>query len=740
VPPDIGTVRERLDVWRTMLRIRRLEEAVLRLAEDPSRPIRGHVHVYIGQEATGTGGCAALRDGDYLFTTHRNHGHVLARGGEPSRILAEILGRVDGSSQGRAGGFHVAAPPLGVLHTSAIVGGNLPLAAGAALAAMRQGSGAVALAFFGDGAMEEGVFSETLNIAQLWRLPVIFLMENNSVSPLERSGRGSPTSEHSASALADVPRAFGLATEVVDGTDVEQVLDATTRAVAAARAGRRPAFIESRTARWPGNYGSSPTLSLSGETRLDWAWTPGTAPEPVRSWVEHSDPLLMLARRLLRSGEVAQEELLRLDAEVQHEMRAAVDFALASPEPSAEEVAKFVLAPLQQDAAAAAALPLAPEAWHAAGGATSQIVSSKESAPRSTVVTSVEAPGGEATLSARPATSRERREVTYVQAMAEALEEILTEDSRVILFGANFVGAGPNRALMAAIQERFAERIMWPPIAELGYCGVAIGAAMAGMRPIVDLSTATFSYEAIPQIVNEAAIAYANSAGQTRTPVVFHMLYGLRGGGAAQHSGSPQGWYWNTPGLQVAMPGSPLDVKGLLRWAALKSESPTMFMSHQRLFGVRGPMPEGGFDIPFGQAEVKRQGADLSIIACGVQVPRALEAAEVLAREAGLDCEVVDPRTLQPLDLATMLGSVRKTGRVIVTDESHDTGGVAAGLAAIIADEAFDSLRAPIKRVSTLHVPVPYARTLEDAIAPTVERIAAAGREIVGHTPPVSTR
>jgi pyruvate dehydrogenase E1 component beta subunit len=306
----------------------------------------------------------------------------------------------------------------------------------------------------------------------------------------------------------------------------------------------------------------------------------------------------------------------------------------------------------------------------------------------------------------------------------------MAEEPRATLFGANFVGAGPHRAMMAQLQERYAERIVWPPIAELAYCGIAIGAAMAGMRPIVDLSTATFSYEAIPQIVNEAAIAYANSAGQTTVPVVFHMLYGLRGGGAAQHSGSPQSWYWNTPGLQVAMPGSPADVKGLLRWAALKSQSPTVFLSHQRLFGSRGLVPDGSFELPFGRAEIKRPGRDVTIVACGVQVPRALEAAASLAADDRIDCEVVDPRTLAPLDLETILASVRKTGRVVVTDESHDLCGVAAGLAALIADAGFEDLRAPIKRVSTQPVPVPYARTLEEAITPSAERIAAAVRAV----------
>jgi acetoin:2,6-dichlorophenolindophenol oxidoreductase subunit alpha len=343
--PKIAFVPASLDLLRTMLRIRRLEEAVVRLAEDASRPIRGHAHVYIGQEAAGSGACAALAPDDYVFTTHRNHGHVLARGGEPGKILAEILGRVDGYSHGRAGGFHVAAPHLGILHTSAIVGGSIPLAAGAAFAARRLGTSKIAIVFFGDGAMEEGVFSETLNIAQLWRLPVVFFMENNSVSADERSGRGSPTSEHSAAALSDVPRAYGLDTRVVDGTDVDRVFEVTHQVVEAARSGGGPFFIESRTSRWPGNYGASPSLALGGATDIAWAWSAETAPEPVRRWVEQSDPVLLLARRLLATQVLGQDDLSQLDAEVGSEMTRAVEFALSSPEPRPQSATEFVLAP-----------------------------------------------------------------------------------------------------------------------------------------------------------------------------------------------------------------------------------------------------------------------------------------------------------------------------------------------------------------------------------------------------------
>ena len=318
-----------------MLRIRRLEEAVVRLTHEQPDLIRSHVHVAIGQEATAVGACAALRTDDYLFTTHRNHAHVLARGGDPGKILAEILGRVDGYCHGRGGSFHVAAPELGILHTSAIVGGCLPLAAGAAFAARRLGNGRVSLVFFGDGAMEEGVFSETLNIAQLWHLPVVFVMENNSVSPTERSGRGSPTSEHSARALSDVPRAYGVATEVVDGTDLARVRAVVEGGAAHARAGNGPFFIEARTSRWPGNYGSAPTLRGTGPTQLSWAWSTSDAPEALRGWIP-ADPVLKYTTQFDRA------EVERIDADIVHEIDDALHFALRSPEPRPEELFAYV--------------------------------------------------------------------------------------------------------------------------------------------------------------------------------------------------------------------------------------------------------------------------------------------------------------------------------------------------------------------------------------------------------------
>jgi len=322
------------------------------------------------------------------------------------------------------------------------------------------------------------------------------------------------------------------------------------------------------------------------------------------------------------------------------------------------------------------------------------------------------------------------QEMTFGESLITALEEIMGQDRRVVLIGGGLVGTGSGQAQLARLREKYSSRIKNPPIAELGFCGIAAGAAMAGLRPLVDIGTATFSYEAIPQIVNEAAIAYSNSGGQTNVPVVYFMRYGIRGGGGVQHSGSPQPWYWNTPGLQLAMPASPADAKGLLRTALMRSQNPTIFLAHERLMDDRGPVPDGDYEIPFGQAAVKREGRDVTIIATGIQVPRALAAAEVLGKER-ISAEVVDPRTLQPLDKASLLASVKKTGRLVVTDESHDNCGVAAGLAAILADEAFTSLRAPIKRVAIPHVPIPFAVPLENFVTPTTERIVEAVRTLL---------
>src|SRR4030095_9709053 len=295
------------------------------------------------------------------------------------------------------------------------------------------------------------------------------------------------------------------------------------------------------------------------------------------------------------------------------------------------------------------------------------------------------------------------RELAYYEAKFEALEEIMAADQRVHLINGTFLSLSPHRHVCQPLQKKYGDRMISPPISELGFCGLATGAAMAGLRPVVDLSTGSFIYAAWPQVDNQAAHAFSMSGVQTKVPVVFHLLHGLRGGGAAQHSGSPQAMLWNCPGLEIAIPSSPRDVKGLLK-TALARDNRTTFVDHTRLLDTRGEVPETDKSIPFGVADVKRPGGDVTLIATSYTVQVSLQAAAKVDKE-GIDVEVVDPRTLVPLRLATIISSIEKTHRVVIADETHQSCGVAAEIAARIAESGFDKLKTRIRRVSTLDVP-----------------------------------
>ena len=334
--PDVSRERQ-LGMLRKMLMIRRAEEHVIRFNEDYEGLIRGHFHVYIGQESAGVAACEALLPEDYVFSTHRNHGHVIAKGGDPKRVLAEIIGRETGYCLGRAGTFHVAAPDLKILHTSAIVGGCLALAAGTALASQVQETKAVSVVFFGDGAMEEGVFYEALNISRLWQLPLIFLMENN----YRRAGRSG--SSHSAKELADVARALDVETTIIDGADTGLVYKTTSELARRTRAGEGPFFVEARSHPWPGNEGAHPKL-IAGFTNINWAWDAGPVPEAARPWYAEGDPVLIYARELVKTGGFTRDEIERLDGEVRKEADEAARFALESPLPDPKAALNFAYA------------------------------------------------------------------------------------------------------------------------------------------------------------------------------------------------------------------------------------------------------------------------------------------------------------------------------------------------------------------------------------------------------------
>jgi len=327
--------------WRLieiMLVIRRFEESLLRLSAE--KRFTGHYHLYIGQEATGAAVMSMLEPRDRLNTTHRNHGHVLARGADPGRAMAEILGRAGGLNGGRGGTLHLSDAALGFLSTSGIVGGAISLGVGGGYACKRKQDGSVCASFFGDGALEEGVSFEALNIASLWKLPVLFVCENNSAGSWA-PGEGYPTLVHASSDLCQIPRSLGIASMRVDGADAAAVHAAASDAVARCRRGDGPVFIEAMTRRWPGSNPLWPEPA-TGVTDIGIATGERQATGEHRDWVDQHDPVLRLARELVRGG--GRARLIALDEAVRARLAAAVEFAMASPLPAAATAFDHVFA------------------------------------------------------------------------------------------------------------------------------------------------------------------------------------------------------------------------------------------------------------------------------------------------------------------------------------------------------------------------------------------------------------
>src|SRR5216684_2508850 len=320
--------------------------------------------------------------------------------------------------------------------------------------------------------------------------------------------------------------------------------------------------------------------------------------------------------------------------------------------------------------------------------------------------------------------------MTMRDALNLALREELARDGDVFLMGeevAEYQGA--YKVTRGLLEEFGPKRVIDTPITELGFAGLGVGAAMAGLRPIVEFMTFNFSILATDQIINSAAKMLYMSGGQFKIPIVFRGPSGSAYQVSSQHSQAIESWYAYFPGLKVVMPSTPADAKGLLK-SAIRDDDPVIFMEQERMYGMKGEVPDDdNFTIPLGVAEVKREDTDATIVARSVMVPTALKAAEELAKD-GMSCEVIDPRTIRPLDIKTIVESVKKTNRVVIAEESHPFASVGAEISAEINERAFDYLDAPVKRVSGVDVPMPYAKNLEDAAIPKVEQLVAAVKEV----------
>ena len=323
------------------------------------------------------------------------------------------------------------------------------------------------------------------------------------------------------------------------------------------------------------------------------------------------------------------------------------------------------------------------------------------------------------------------RQLSMGEAIREALAEELRRDPKVMILGEDIAEAGTVFKVLNGLVDEFGpDRVLDTPISEPGFTGIAVGAAMTGLRPVVDIMFGDFIGLTMDQMVNQAAKIHYMSGGKWKVPMVLRTTLGATRRSAAQHSQSLHAWFCHVPGLKVVLPSTPYDAKGLMK-TAIRDDNPVAFFEDKMMYKLKGPVPEGEYTIPLGVADIKREGDDLTIVATSSMVQVALEAAQML-EEHDIGVEVVDPRTLWPLDEDTILNSVRKTSRVIVMDEGYGRYGVMAELAAVIAESAFFDLEAPVKRLGARHVPIPFSPPLEDATVPTAENVVEAAQKLCG--------
>jgi pyruvate dehydrogenase E1 component beta subunit len=328
-----------------------------------------------------------------------------------------------------------------------------------------------------------------------------------------------------------------------------------------------------------------------------------------------------------------------------------------------------------------------------------------------------------------PETETSVRELTFAQAIREALAEEMRRDHRVCIFGEDVAEAGtPFKVLSGLVEEFGAERVLDTPISEAGFTGMGVGAAMTGLRPVVDIMFGDFLTLTMDQLVNQAAKAHYMSGGTWKVPMVLRTTLGATRRSAAQHSQSLHAWLSHVPGLKVVMPSTPYDAKGLLK-ASIRDENPVVFFEDKMMYKQKGPVPPEEYTIPLGLADIKRAGDDITLVATSSMVQVALGAAKML-EEVGIEAEVIDPRTTWPLDEKTLIESAKKTSRAIVIDEGYSRYGVTGEIASVIAEGAFYNLEAPVKRMGAMHVPIPFSPPLEDLTVPTEQTVFEAARAL----------
>jgi 2-oxoisovalerate dehydrogenase E1 component len=495
--------------------------------------------------------------------------------------------------------------------------------------------------------------------------------------------------------------AYGLPGQEADGNDVSAISEIAREAVQRARAGEGPSLIECRTYR----------TRAHAEGMGDYTYR---TREEVAAWRERC-PIKRLRAELLEKKLASEAELDAIDAEIRAEVAAASQDAEKAPWPDSASATTHVYSESAQTSAEADVRRLSTK---------SEIRNLKSEVEQSLRVTAAAGPGH----AQEP--SGVQREIAFVAATLEALDHEMAKNPCIFVLGEGIGARGGNFATTTGLYAKYgAERLCDTPICERGFVGLGCGAAMTGTRPVIDFMFIDFMHDAFGEIVNQIAKMQFMSSGRLRMPILLRGCIGIGHSAATHHSGSYYSVYSHIPGLRVVVPSTPHDAKGLFT-RALRCDDPVLFLEHRELMALKGPVPAEPYEIEFGQARVAREGRDVTIVALALMVQHSLAAAEQLAKES-ISVEVLDPRTVSPLDTDTIRASIAKTGRLLIVDEAFAPCGLGAEIAARVGEGGFDDLDAPIRRLNGAFAPTPYSPTLERAVAPQVEDIVQAVRALL---------